>query len=58
MIQNRIQSIKVDLKQEKVTKQLIQDFEHYKTHFKFKVRIRMKNFILTKTAEDGSMGTS
>jgi hypothetical protein len=36
----------------------MQDFECYKTHFKSKVRIRMKNFTLTKTAEDGSMGTS
>ena len=57
-IQNRIQSIKVDLKEDKVRKKVMQEFERYKVYFKSKVRIRMTKLTLTKTREDGSIGTS
>jgi hypothetical protein len=46
------------LKQDKVRQQLMQDFERYKTHFKSKIRIRIKNFTSTMTTEDGSMVTA
>jgi len=49
-IQNRIQSIKVDLKDDKVRKKVMQEFERYKVYFKSKVRIRMTKLTLTKTS--------
>jgi hypothetical protein len=49
-IQNRIQSIKVDLKDNKVRKEVMQEFERYKVYFKSKIRIRMTKLTLTKTS--------
>jgi len=57
-IHKKIQSIKVDLKQGKVREKVMQDFERYKTHFKSKIRIRMKKGTYTMTTEDGSMVTA
>jgi len=48
----------VDLKEDKVRKKVMQEFERYKVYFKSKVRIRMTKLTLTKTREDGSIGTS
>jgi hypothetical protein len=48
----------VDLKQDKVREKVMQDFERYKTHFKSKIRIRMKKGTYTMTTEDGSMVTA
>jgi len=49
-IQNKIQSIKVDLKDDKVRKEVMQEFERYKVHFKSKIRIRMTKLTLRKTS--------